>query len=117
MLEAGVDIIEIDRIEAALARHGRRFLDRVYTELEQAQCGGRVESLAARFAAKEAAFKVLGTRFGWREVEVMRQPSGKPALVFYGPAKEMADKLGVKQSSVSLSHSRGNAVAVVVASD
>ncbi len=117
MLEAGVDIIEIERIQSALDRHGQRFLDRVYTELEQAQCGGRVESLAARFAAKEAAFKVLGARFGWREIEVRRLPSGKPTLVFHGRAREMADRLQVRQSSVSLSHSRGNAVAVVVASD
>lgn len=117
MLEAGVDIIEIERIEGTLARHGQRFLDRVYTEMEQRQCRGRAESLAARFAAKEATFKVLGRRFGWREIEVRRQPGGKPILAFHGRAKERADRLRVKECSVSLSHSRGNAVAIVVASD
>lgn len=117
MLEAGVDIIEIDRIEGALARHGQRFLDRVYTALEQAQCKGSAQSLAARFAAKEAAFKALGQRFEWLEVELSRQPGGKPSLAFYGRAKETADRLSVKQCTVSLSHSRGNAVAIVVVSD
>ena len=117
MLEAGVDIIEIDRIEGALARHGQRFLDRVYTALEQAQCKGSAQSLAARFAAKEAAFKALGQRFGWLEVEVRRQPGGKPSLAFYGGAKEMADRLGLKECTASLSHNRGNAVAIVVVSN
>jgi len=85
--------------------------------MEQRQCRGRAESLAARFAAKEATFKMLGRRFGWREIEVRRQPSGKPILAFHGRAKERADRLRVKECSVSLSHSRGNAVAIVVASD
>jgi holo-[acyl-carrier protein] synthase len=114
LLETGVDIIEIERIEAALSRHGRRFLERVYTELEQVQCRGRAESLAARFAAKEAAFKALGSRFGWRDVEVRCQPSGKPLLRFHGRALERAKRLNLREWSVSLSHSRGSAVAIVV---
>lgn len=117
MLETGVDIIEIDRVAAALARHSQRFLDRVFTQQEQEQCGGRLESLAARFAAKEAAFKVLGQRCGWREIEVRGLPGGKPHLEFHGCAKERAGQIQVRQCSVSLSHSRGNAVAVVVVSD
>ncbi len=115
MIETGVDIIEIERIEAALARHGQRFLERVYTPEEIAQCRGRVESLAARFAAKEAAFKALGVRLGWREVEVHREASGKPRLLLHGQARAMADKLALRSWSVSLSHSRQHAVAVVVA--
>lgn len=116
MIETGVDIIEIERIEEAVRRHGQRFLDRVYTEAEQKQCAGRAESLAVRFAAKEATIKALGDHFGWREIEVHRQGSGKPRLLLHGRARERAEALGFREWSVSLSHSRGSAVAVVVAS-
>ena len=115
MLESGVDIIEIERIEGAISRHGSRFLERIYTPDEIQQCAGRAASLAARFAAKEAAFKTLGARLGWREVEVHRERGGKPRLVLHARAAQVADSLGLKVWSVSLSHSRGNAVAVVVA--
>lgn len=116
MIETGVDIIEIRRIEEALLRHGRRFLDRVFTEAEQFQCSGRAESLAARFAAKEAAFKTLGGRVGWCEVEVHREEGGKPRLLLHGRAKARAEALGLSKWAVSLTHNRGSAVAVVVAS-
>ncbi|MGE5618132.1 MAG: holo-ACP synthase [Sphingomonadaceae bacterium] len=115
MLETGVDIIEIQRVERAVARYGQRFLDRVYTPLELEQCRGRTESLAARFAAKEAAFKVLGVRVAWRDVEVRRETSGKPRVVLHGRARATADRLSLGSWSVSLSHDRGHAVAVVVA--
>lgn len=115
MLETGVDIIEIRRIEEAISMYGARFLDRIYTPGEIQQCGGRVESLAARFAAKEAAFKALGVRVGWREVEVQREQSGKPRLLLHGRAADEAERLGWRVWSVSLSHSRGDAVAMVVA--
>ncbi|MCL4535138.1 MAG: holo-ACP synthase [Bacteroidetes bacterium] len=115
MIETGIDIIEIERIEDAVARFGQRLLERVYTPEEVAQCRGRAESLAARFAAKEAAFKALGVRLGWREVEVRREPSGKPRLLLHGRAREVAERLALKSWSVSLSHSRQHAVAVVVA--
>jgi holo-[acyl-carrier protein] synthase len=115
VIETGVDIVEIERIEAALTRFGERMLERVYTPGEIVQCRGKAESLAARFAAKEAAFKVLGVRLGWREVEVQREPSGKPRLLLHGRALEVAGRLGLKSWSVSLSHSRQHAVAVVVA--
>ncbi len=115
MLETGVDIIEIDRIEAAVLRYGERFLERVYMPGEVQQSRGAAQSLAARFAAKEAAFKVLGRRFAWREVEVVRAPSGKPSLRLHGRAKVAADRLGLRGWSVSLSHSRQYAVAMVVA--
>ncbi len=114
MLETGVDILEIDRVEEVLARHGERFLERVFTPQELAQSGGKVESLAVRFAAKEAAFKALGKRVAWREVEVKREESGKPRLLLHGHAQEIASRLGVSNRSVSLSHSRHYAVAVVV---
>jgi len=114
MLETGIDIIEIDRIERVMARHGRRFLDRVFTAVEVEQSRGKAESLAARFAAKEAAFKALGRRMGWREVEIRRETTGKPRLLLYGRARAMADRLGAERWSVSLSHSRRYAVAVVL---
>ncbi len=115
MIETGIDIIEIDRIVDAMTKYGERFLERVYTPGEVAQSRGRAESLAARFAAKEATFKVLGVRLGWRDVEVQREASGKPRLLLHGRARVEADRLGLRSWSVSLSHSRGNAVAVVVA--
>ncbi len=116
-LETGVDIIEIDRVNAVLARHGSRFLERVFTEGEMGQSAGKPASLAARFAAKEAAFKVLGARVGWREIEIRREPSGKPRLLLHGRALERAEGLGLTTWSVSLSHCQQYAVAVVVASD
>lgn len=114
-METGIDIVEIDRIQSAIDRHGRRFLDRVFTPLEQSQCGGRAESLAARFAAKEAAFKALGRRAGWTDVEIERQAGGKPRLLLHGEARSLSERLGAGSWTVSLSHSRVHAVAVVIA--
>lgn len=117
MIETGIDIIEIDRIEAAVQRHGQRFLDRIFTENEQRQSAGRAESLAGRFAAKEAAFKVLGARYDWCDVEVRSAESGKPELQLHGDAKSKAAELGIREWSLSMSHSRRDAVAIVVARD
>lgn len=114
-METGVDIIEIERIRAAIARHGQRFLDKVFTPGEQRQCCGRAESLAARFATKEAAFKALGRRVDWREVEVVGLPGGKPSLRLHGRASVIAEGMGATRWAVSLSHSRDYAVAVVIA--
>ncbi|MGI5837177.1 MAG: holo-ACP synthase [Chloroflexota bacterium] len=114
-LETGIDIVEIDRIEHIIDRHGQVFLDRVFTEGELRQCRGKAQSLAARFAAKEAAFKVLGAQVGWRQVEVMREPSGKPRLVLHERAREKAMQLGLRSWALSLSHCEKYAVAVVVA--
>jgi holo-[acyl-carrier protein] synthase len=117
----GVDITETERIEQALRRHGARFAKRLYTPREIAYCEqfkNRAERFAARFAAKEAAFKALGT--GWREgvrwldVEVTHQPSGKPELVLTGRAHELARALGVTRTSVSLSHSNDYVIAQVI---
>lgn len=115
---AGVDVIEIARIEAALARHGDRFLKRVYSELEAAFCRGRVSELAVRFAAKEAVMKALGTGahgVSWREIEVLPNHRGKPLVYLHGRARKRAEKIGLSGIDVSLSHSRELAIAFVVA--
>ena len=116
-LSVGVDIIEIDRVAATLARFGDRFLQRVYTASEIAYCRGRAPQLAARFAAKEAVMKALGTGtrgVGWQEVEVTRKRSGEPGIALHGRAAIRAEKLGIDRLALSLSHSRNYAVASVV---
>ena len=118
VLSVGVDIIEIERIAAVLERHGSRFLERIYTEREVAYCRGRVAELAARFAAKEAASKALGTGMRgirWRDIEVLPDGRGKPLLYLHGAALARAQELGLREFAVSLSHSRDFAVAVVAA--
>jgi len=113
----GVDVIEIERVEAALARFGERFLRRVYTREEAAFCRGRVHELAARFAAKEAVMKALGTGargVAWREIEVLPNHRGKPLVYLYGRAKARAERIGLEGLDVSMSHSREHAVAFVV---
>jgi holo-[acyl-carrier protein] synthase len=117
----GVDIAETSRIEHSLARHGERFTRKVFTPAEIEYCDkfkNRAERYAARFAAKEAAFKALGT--GWREgvrwldVEVVHQPSGKPELVLTGRAREIARGLQVTRMSISISHSDRYVVVMVI---
>ena len=121
MLRTGVDIIEIERIRQAVARYGERFLGRVYTPDELICCRNRFESLAARFAAKEAVTKALGTGLwrqgiGWVDVEVLRDAAtGAPVLYLHGAAARLAQQLGLTEWSVSLSHDRTRAVAFVVA--
>ena len=112
----GIDIIEIARIEKAIARWGESFLRRVYTDLELRLYRKKPSSLAARFAGKEAVMKLLGTgRKGvsWREIETLSHPSGKPLLNLYGRAQIKAKSLGLKGVAISLSHSRKYAVALV----
>lgn len=118
ILKSGIDLIEIDRIQAAMERHGRRFLERIFTPQEIEDCRDRPEAFAALFAAKEAAVKALGTGIGpvgWREVETRHHSSGEPYLCLYGRAEATARRLGLTHWSVSLTHSRGIAAAVVVA--
>ena len=117
----GLDIAEIDRIEAAITRHGAPFLERLFTPGEVAYCEShknRYERYAARFAAKEAAMKALGTgwRRGvrWRDIEVTRENSGKPVLRLAGVARELADRLGVKNIALSITHSGNLALAQVI---
>ncbi len=120
MLVCGVDIVEVSRIEGVLARHGQRFLDRIYSPLEVAVSRGRAGELAARFAAKEAVSKALGVGiFGsdglsWREVEVLPDRRGRPLVYLYGRALTRSLELGIAELAVSLSHDGGLAVAMVV---
>ena len=121
---SGIDVIEIGRIQHVMDRYGGRFLNRVYLAAEQAYCLRKrrsAESLAARFAAKEAAAKALGTgiNFGvnWLEIEVIREPSGKPTLRFHGRAAEIAARQGVLRSNLSLTHTVELAMASVVLED
>ena len=119
----GTDLVEVTRIERSVERFGKHFLERVYTAGEIAYCQARkkgcTESLAARFAAKEAGAKALGTGIsrgvGWQELEVTRQPGQAPALRLHGRAAERAAELGIGRLSLSLTHTRGLAMAVVVA--
>jgi holo-[acyl-carrier protein] synthase len=112
----GVDIIEIARIRKAIARWGETFLRRVYTESELELYGQNPSSLAARFACKEAVMKLLGpgrNDIHWREIETLSHPSGKPLVNLYGRALGQANKLGLKEIAVSLSHSKDYAIASV----
>jgi holo-[acyl-carrier protein] synthase len=121
IIGTGVDIVETSRIEEALQKHGERFSERLCTPAESAYCRkfkNQAERIAARFAAKEAAFKALGT--GWRngvrwvDVEIVHLPSGKPELVLRGRAEEIARQLGVTRTAVSISHSDRYVVAEVI---
>ncbi len=112
----GIDMIAIPRVRAVIERHDGRFLRRVYTPEEVAFCRGRVAELAARFAAKEAVMKALGTGargVAWREIEVLPDRRGKPLVYLYGRAQERADKIGLRALDVSLTHERDLAVAAV----
>ena len=120
----GLDVAEIDRIEAAIVRHGAAFIERLYTPREAAYCEShrnRFERYAGRFAAKEAAMKALGTgwRRGvrWRDIEVVREPSGKPTLQLAGVAGELAARMGVKNISITITHSGNLALAQVIFED
>ncbi len=118
----GIDLVEIDRIRAALERHGDRFTKRLFTAGEQAQAGTgplRVQFLAGRFAAKEAVMKALGTGWArgisWADIDVHRLPSGKPEILLSGKCRDIADGLGVGGWEVSITHTDTHAAASVVA--
>ena len=120
----GIDIVEVRRLADALGRHGDRLVDKVFTAGERAACDPRADRLlafAARFAAKEACLKALGTGWaeglGFRDVEVVREGNRPPHLVFHGAAARRAEALGVVRSHVSLTHQPGTAAAVVVLED
>ncbi len=117
----GIDIAEVPRIQQSIERFGDRFLLRIYTEGEMRYCEGkanRAERYAARFAAKEAAMKALGTGWNhgvrWRDCEVVRLPGGRPTIKFHGKAAEFAAKLGVKNTALSISHTVDQAIAQVI---
>lgn len=122
ILGHGIDLAETARIGQMVEDHAERFLTRCFTPGELADCGDgprRVEHLAARFAAKEAALKALGTGWargiGWTDVEVVRAETGKPALRVTGRAAEIADDIGIVRWHVSLTHTKDHAVASVIA--
>ena len=121
ILGIGFDLVEVSRIARALGEHGGRFESRVFTASELSDCDGRADrdqALAARFAAKEACLKALGTGWahglGFQQVEVLRAGGGRPVLRLLGVAKARADALGVRSALVSLTHQKGMAGAVVV---
>ncbi|XWK70811.1 holo-ACP synthase [Tunturiibacter gelidiferens] len=125
VLGVGTDLIETKRIEESIDRYGERFLERVFTPEEIAYCMRKkknaAESFAARFAAKEAGAKALGTGISrgitWKELEVRRQTSGRPTLHLSGRAAELAGAMGVHRVQLSLTHSRELAMAMVVVED
>jgi holo-[acyl-carrier protein] synthase len=117
----GVDLCEVERMEAAIARHGERLLTRIYTDAERRYCESkpnRMERFAGRFAAKEAAMKAIGTGWSrgvrWRDFEVTRAASGQPVILFHGVARRIADELGVTRALVSITHVRSLAMAQVL---
>jgi holo-[acyl-carrier protein] synthase len=121
---SGIDLAEIPRIQQSIDRYGQRFLNRIYTPAEQAYClrkRNAAESFAARFAAKEAAAKALGTGIShgvsWLEIEVVREPSGRPTLQFHGRAAQRAARLGAVHSALSLTHTNDLAMASVILED
>ena len=117
-LATGVDLLEIERLRGAIGTHGEKFLQRIFTQQELDANQNKIESLAGRFAAKEAAAKALGCGIGdvaWKEIEILRAESGAPQLILHGAAERMAREQGLITWSLSLSHSQSHAVAMVVA--
>jgi len=117
----GIDIAEVPRIRETIERFGARFVERIFTEGEIQYCdskANRIERYAARFAAKEAGMKALGTgwNFGvrWRDIEVARKPGSRPTLVFHGKAAEFAARLGAQNVALSLTHTAEQAMAFVI---
>jgi holo-[acyl-carrier protein] synthase len=117
----GIDLAEVERMEAAIRRHGQALVERVFTPGEIRYCESHrnaTERYAARFAAKEAAMKALGT--GWRrgvrwvDIEVANEPGGRPALRLHGRTKELAEERGVRRISLSMTHTSGFALAQVI---
>ena len=120
----GVDIAEVPRIQASIERFGKRFVERVFTHGEIAYVerkANRFERYAARFAAKEAGMKAIGTgwRLGvrWQDFEVANLRSGKPTLLFHGVAAKFAEKLGVRNVALSITHTKDVAMAHVILED
>jgi holo-[acyl-carrier protein] synthase len=118
ILRTGVDLIEIARIEEVVSRHGKHYLERIFTPSELERSGKRPESLAGRFAAKEAVAKALGSGIGdvaWQEIEILGDEQNAPTLILHGAALQRAKELGLTTWSLSLSHSLTQAIALVIA--
>jgi holo-[acyl-carrier protein] synthase len=122
ILGHGIDIVETDRIKRLIGQHGAHFLDRVYTEAEQAYCNASkkrcLEHYAGRFAAKEAVLKVLGTGWrggiAWTDVEIVKDPSGQPQVKLTGECERIAKDLGISRWHVSISHIETHATASAI---
>jgi len=117
----GIDLVDFGRIEEMLSRHDEHFLQRVFTERERADADGvknRVEKLAGRFAAKEAVMKLIGTgwrgKIAWTDIEVVNTSTGQPEVKLSGEVKKIADKLGIIQISISITHTANFAIASAV---
>lgn len=124
ILGMGTDLAEVDRIEQSVKRFGNRFLERVYSDFERSYSMRKknyAERLAGRFAAKEAGMKAIGTgwRRGvtWKDFEVANEPSGKPTLKLSGAAAQIAERMGVKRVTLSITHTAAIAMAVVILED
>ena len=117
-ITTGIDLIEVERVRATILRHGNRFLEHIFTPTELIEAGESPASLAARFAAKEAVAKALGTGIGpvgWREVEILRGATGQPQVQLYGAASRLATEQNLSTWSISLSHTKSHAIAIAVA--
>ncbi len=118
----GIDLVDFPRIEEMVKRHGERFLNRIFTAAEQAYAEANkneMEKLAGRFAAKEAILKLLGTgwrgKIAWTDIEIVNSPSGQPVVTLSGEVEKIAEKLGIKHISISITHTANFAIASAVA--
>jgi holo-[acyl-carrier protein] synthase len=118
---SGIDIAEVERIERSIARFGKRFTERIFTADEIRYCeskANKAERYAARFAAKEAGMKAIGTGWSrgvrWRDIEVQRLPGGRPTIAFHGKAGEFFAKLGGVRAHLSITHTKHTAMAFVI---
>jgi holo-[acyl-carrier protein] synthase len=117
-LATGIDLVDLERFERTIQRQGERFLQRIFTPRELALFSDHTESLAARFAAKEAVAKALGCGIGairWQDIEILRDEHNAPSLTLYAAALQLAEELGLDTWSISLSHTHRQAVALAVA--
>lgn len=117
-LRSGIDLVETSRIKDAVARNGDRFLARIFTSAEIEQCGGRIPSLAGRYAVKEAVSKAFGTGIGdmqWVEIEIVQDSRSAPHLVLHGDAAKIAESQGLSGWSISISHTEDHAIGMAVA--
>ena len=118
----GIDLVDFPRIEEMVQQHGERFLNRIFTAAEQAYSQAnknRMEKLAGRFAAKEAVLKLIGTgwrgKIAWTDIEIVNNPMGQPEVTLTGEVEKIADRLGIKHISVSITHTANFAIASAVA--
>ena len=121
-IKNGIDLVDFPRIEEMIKQHAERFLNRVFTDAEQAYAGAnknRTEKLAGRFAAKEAVLKLMGTgwrgKIAWTDIEIINNPAGQPEVSLHGEVERIAGKLGIDHISLSITHTANFAIASAVA--